>query len=77
LRELSSITREGNKLVLELADVYYYSETPNTDDEQNLSDITNEIFEGGVVHIFDLPTDGLKIFWLYNPCNQYEIFLVQ
>lgn len=77
LRELSSIIREGNKLILDMSDTYYYSETPDANDQQHLMEITDEIFEGGVVYIFDLPQDNAKVFWLYNPCNEYEVFLVQ
>jgi hypothetical protein len=77
LRALSSVVREGNKLVLEMSDNYYYSDTPGADDEQFLTDITDEIFEGGVVYLYDLPQDEGKVFWLYNPCNSYELFLVQ
>ena len=77
LRELTLVEREGNKLTIELADLFYYSETPGVNDEQNLMDITNEIFEGGVIYLYDLPVEDSKVFRLFNPCNQYELFLVQ
>jgi|GEM_PF-6785326 len=50
---------------------------PDANDEQNLTNITDEIFEGGTLYVYELPQDELKVFRLYNPCNQYEMFLVQ
>ncbi len=77
LREFEATTTIGNKVQITLTDDFYYSETPGVDDEQNLRNITDEIFEGGEVYTFDLPVDGTAVFRLFNPCNRYELFLVQ
>jgi hypothetical protein len=58
-------------------DQYYYSATPPAGTEQDLKDITDEIFAGGEFYAFDEPIEGLKLFRLFNACNNYEFFLVQ
>lgn len=77
LRELEPITTTGNKLQLTLTNDFYFSEPPEAGEQQDLAEITNEIFEGGEVYVSDLPVDGLTVFRLFNPCNRYELFLVQ
>lgn len=77
LREFEPTTTVGNKITISLTNNFYYSTTATPEDEQNLIDITDKIFEGNEVYAFDLPIEGAKVFRLYNPCNQYEIFLVQ
>lgn len=76
LREFEPTTTEGNKVKVTFTNNFYYSGTPEPADEQNLIDITNKIFEGEEVYASDLT--GLNgVFRLFNPCNQYEFFLVQ
>ena len=77
LREFEPITTTGNKLQVTLTNDFYYSKTPEAGEEQSLIEITDEIFESGEIYVSDLPTDGLTVFRLFNPCNRYEIFLVQ
>ena len=77
LRTFDVVERVGNKMSLALTDSIYYDIEPTTEEEQAMYTITDSIFEGGDVYIFQLPLDGLTIFWLFNPCNGYELFLVQ
>lgn len=77
VREFLPTTTVGNKINVSLTDTYYHSGTPGPDDEANLAEITDLLFEGGDVYAFDFPVEGLTVFKLFNPCNQYEMFLVQ
>lgn len=77
LREFEATTTVGNRVQITLTDDFYFSETPPDGDEQRLREITDEIFEGGEIYAFDLPVNGNTVFRLFNPCNQYEFFLVQ
>ncbi|HNP18833.1 MAG TPA: DUF4302 domain-containing protein [Fulvivirga sp.] len=77
LREFDATATVGNKINVVLNDNFYFSSTPGPEDEQNLRDITDTIFESGEMYIFDLPNNGATVFHLFNPCNGYEVFLVQ
>ncbi len=77
VREYQPTTTKVNLLQISLLDQYYYSATPPAGTEQDLKDITDEIFSGGEIYAFDEPIEGLKLFRLFNPCNKYEFFLVQ
>ncbi len=77
VREFQPTNTSINLVQITLLDQFYYTATPPAGTEQNLKDITNEIFAGGEFYAFDLPVNGLKVFRLYNPCNKYEFFLVQ
>lgn len=77
LREFQPTETVGNKINVILTDNYYHTGTPGPEDEANLAEITDLLFEGGDVYAFDYPIEGLVVFKLFNPCNQHEIFLVQ
>jgi hypothetical protein len=77
LREFQPTSTVGNKINVAFTDAYYHSGVPGPDDEANLAEITDLLFEGGDVYASDFPVEGLTVFKLFNPCNQYEIFLVQ
>ncbi len=77
VREFLPTTTVGNKINVSLTDTYYHSGTPGPDDEANLAEITDLLFDGGSVYAFDFPVEGLTVFKLFNPCNQYEILLVR
>jgi len=77
LREFEPTTTVGNKVTITLNNNYYHTGTPGPEDQVNLEEITDLLFEGGDVYASDFPVDGLTVFKLFNPCNQYEIFLVQ
>lgn len=77
VREYQPTTTKVNLVQISLLDQYYYSATPPAGTEQDLKDITDEIFAGGEFFAFDEPLEGLTLFRLYNPCNKYEFFLVK
>ena len=77
LREFLPTTTSGNKIEVILTDSYFHSGIPGSEDEANLAEITDLLFEGGEVYASDFPVEGLVVFKLFNPCNQYEMFLVQ
>jgi hypothetical protein len=77
LRGFEPTNTIGNMVNVVLNNDYYFSGTPGTDDQANLEEITNLLFEGGDMYASDFPVEGLSVFKLFNPCNQHEIFLVQ
>lgn len=77
LRGFEPTSTVGNMVNVGLNNDYYYSGTPGPEDEANLEEITNLLFEGGDMYASDFPVEGLNVFKLFNPCNQHEIFLVQ
>jgi len=77
VREFLPTNTVGNKIQVSLTNNYYHSGTPGPDDQANLAEITDLLFEGGDVYASDFPVEGLTVFKLFNPCNQYEMFLVQ
>lgn len=77
LREFNPTQTVGNRIHIMFTDKFYHSGTPGPDDDANLAAITDKLFEGGNVYASDYPVEGLTVFNLFNPCNEYEIFLVQ
>ena len=77
LREFLPTSTVGNKITVTLTNNFYHSGTPTPEDEANLTEITDLLFEGEEVYASDFPVEGLTVFKLFNPCNQYEILLVQ
>ena len=77
LREFQPTTTVGNKIEITLTDNFYHSNTPSGNDQANLVELTDLLFAGGEMYAFDYPVEGLAVFKLFNPCNQYEVFLVQ
>ncbi len=77
VREFEQTVTEINRVKIILTNNYFHSGTPKPGDQQNLKEVTDEIFAGGITYAFDLPVTGLTVFRLYNPCNRYEVFLVQ
>jgi hypothetical protein len=77
LREFEPVTTVGNMIQVNLNNNYYFSGTQGPDDQANLEEITNLLFEGSDMYASDFPVEGLIVFKLFNPCNQHEIFLVQ
>lgn len=76
-REFEPTTTIGNRIEVILKDSYYHSETSTPEEEADLAEITDLLFEGGFVYASDFPVEGLAVFKLFNPCNQHEMFLVQ
>ncbi len=77
LREFEPTTTIGNKVQITLTNDFYYSETPEPGEEESLIQITDEIFGNGEMYTYDVPSNTLTVFRLFNPCNRYEVFLVQ
>jgi len=78
LQEFEPAETFGNQLSLNFKDAFYHSETATSQQELDLASINSEVFEGELVYVSDLPIqEGLTIYKLFNPCNQYEVLLVQ
>lgn len=76
LREYTIAAQASNFIRLNLTDDYYYSAGALSEtDSLNLKDVTDDIFAGGDLYAYEFPQDG--VFKLFNPCNSYEVFLVQ
>ena len=77
VREFQPVTTEGNRISLTFTDNYFHSENSATpQQEADLEEITNLLFDGVDLYAFDFPVDGIQVFKLFNPCNGYEVFLV-
>ena len=77
VREFLPTETVGNKINVVLTNSYYHTGAFTPEDEANLAELTTLLFEGGEVYASDFPVEGLVVFNLVNPCNEYEIFLVQ
>ena len=77
LREFDPTTTNINRVDINLNDNYYFSKTPEAGDQENLEQLTDMLFEGGQTYAFDMSSIFEGVFKLHNPCNKYEIFLVQ
>ncbi|UXP31414.1 DUF4302 domain-containing protein [Reichenbachiella agarivorans] len=80
LRGFDATVVEGNFIKITLNDTFHYTNAAEVEaiDEQNLRDVTDEIFSQGEIYIANWPIqDGLVIFRLFNPCNGYEVVLVK
>ncbi|GJM28289.1 MAG: hypothetical protein DHS20C17_09240 [Cyclobacteriaceae bacterium] len=77
LREFEPTTTDINRVEIILKNNFYHSGTPKPGDQQKLIAVTDEIFAGGITYAFDLPITGITVHRLFNPCNQYEVFLVE
>jgi len=77
VREFEQTVTEINRVKINLTNNFYHSGIPKPGDQQGLIEVTDEIFAGGITYAFDLPVTGLTVYRLFNPCNRYEVFLVQ
>lgn len=77
LRAFDSTTTVGNRIRIVLNDNYFSSGTFTAADQANLATVTDQIFEGEYMYVSDLPVEGLTVYDLFNPCNQFETFLVR
>ncbi len=77
VREFEQTVTEINQVKINLTNNYYHSGIPKPGDQQKMKEVTDEIFAGGITYAFDLPITGLTVYRLFNPCNRYEVFLVQ
>ncbi|PIB35438.1 hypothetical protein BFP72_08535 [Reichenbachiella sp. 5M10] len=80
LRGFESVAVLGNYLEVVLNEEFSYTNADEVtaEDEQNLRDVTDEIFGTGQLYISNWPiVEDLVVFRLYNPCNGNEFALVQ
>jgi len=77
LREYEPTNTKVNLIEFELTDGYFFSDGEPAGATEGLKAVTDEIFEGGNLYAFEIPLEGLELFKLFNPCNQYEIILVR
>jgi hypothetical protein len=77
VREFEPTFTEINRVRINLVNNFFHTGTPNPGDQQGLTEVTDEIFAGGEVYAFDFPVNGATVWRLFNPCNQYEVFLVE
>ncbi len=76
VREFEPTTTEGNKVSITFTENFYFDDG-SVGLEDDLREITDLIFEGSDLYAFDLPSNANTVFRLFNPCNRYEVFLVQ
>ena len=78
LREFEPTTSIGNQVNIVFKDSFYQSDNIiSAEDSTNMITVTDDIFSGGTVYAYEYPIQGLTVFRLFNPCNRFEIFLVQ
>ena len=78
LREFEPTTSTGNQVDIVFKNDFYQSDgIMSSQDSTNMMDVTEDIFSGGRVYAYDYPIQGVQVYRLFNPCNQFEIFLVQ
>lgn len=78
VREFQPTSTKINLVQLTFLDQFFFSGTsPAPGTNEDLKAIIDEIFAGGEVYAFDFPVNGATVFRLFNPCNRYEVFLVQ
>lgn len=77
LRAFEPTETQVNRIKIQFTGAFYYSDAPNAGEEENLIAVTDEIFEGGELYVYSFPAAGPGVYRLFNPCNGYEVFLVQ
>ena len=78
LREFEPTTSIGNQVNIVFTNNYYQSDDMMTSqDSTNMVEVTETIFSGGRIYAYDYPIQGLQVYRLFNPCNRFEIFVVQ
>ncbi len=77
LQYMEPTQTEINRIRITLRNEFYTLGDVDATDIANMSQVNAEIFEGGEVYIYDWPNNfDLKIFWIYNPCNEYELLIL-
>lgn len=74
MREMNVVQNTGNYINLELTDDTFINVSDSLSQRNALFQLTDEVFSGGEFYALEvLSIDGL--FELYNPCNEYKVFL--
>ncbi len=81
-REFIPSVTEINKVSINLLDKYFYRTVPEGSPvpdgtEEALRMITDLMFVGSEIYAYDFPANGLEIFRLFNPCNEFQFLLVK
>lgn len=76
VREFLPTVTDGNRIAVNFTNNYYHSSGSTAQQEADLEEITNLLFDGMDQYAFDFPVEGLQVFKLFNPCNGFEIILV-
>lgn len=77
LREFEPVQTSVNKVKIKLLDKYYFSDAPTLTAQQDLKEITEEIFPNEDAYVFFTPLSNLTVITLFNPCNGYEVVFLQ
>jgi len=78
LREFEQTTSTGNQVDIVFTNDFYQSDDMMTSqDTTNMVEVTETIFSGGRIYAYDYPIQGLQVYRLFNPCNRFEIFVLQ
>ena len=81
-REFLPSVTDINRVSINLLDKYFYRTVPEGSPipdgtEEALRIITDLMFVGSEIYAYDFPANGLEIFRLFNPCNEFQFFLVK
>ncbi len=72
-----NVTKTLNKLTVATTDQFFTLGDVTDQEKASTREVLDEIFSGGT-YIYDFDyIDGLTIYWIYNPCNKYELLLVE
>ncbi len=70
--------KELNRISFNFSDQFYTLGDVSSSERSAVLGILEEVFSGNTMYIYDFDYfDGLTIYWLYNPCNGYELLLVE
>ncbi len=74
LREFD-LVENGNQLVLTFTgNNFITASSPTTEQINGLAQLTDDIFSGGEVYLFEIED---RLYEFYNPCNKYKGFLIR
>ena len=69
------VNEEGNKLNITFLDDYFTTRDLTAEEEAGFAELLDRVFEGGVVYALDYAGND-ELFNIFNPCNRYEMFLL-
>ncbi|MEQ9426578.1 MAG: DUF4302 domain-containing protein [Cyclobacteriaceae bacterium] len=76
LREIEPTSTQINKVSIRLLDNFYSDREMTAEEQANLISLTNDLYSGGEMYAYEIPIEGLSLFRLFNPCNNYDLILV-
>ncbi len=69
------LTTNGNKFTFNFLDDYFTTRDLTPEEEAGFAALTDEVFGGSEIYVLDYAGND-ELFNLFNPCNRYEIFLL-